>query len=177
MKNEELLVREIRRALDGKWADTKPWILAGRIKELRWDVKDDKLPASAMDKREASWLGRELLRLVQTGDTKTLRQIADARDHLREDGEVFDRKRYQRLKTYLRVYEREGRPPKIKELVKPSGDDKKDMHNERAIRKLLDGLDLRYTSAPTGRPKGSTDSIKRGANAERLRRFRSLLLS
>jgi hypothetical protein len=176
-KIEDRLIREILRALDGKWAGTRPQMLAGRISYLEWDAKDDKLPASALDKDEASWLGRELLRLVQTGDTKTLRQIADARDHLRKDGEVFNRKRYERLRTYLRVYEREGRPPKIKELVKPSGDAKRDMNNERAIRKLLDGLDLPYTDVRTGRPKGSTDSIKRGANSERLRRLRSLLLS
>ena len=169
------LLTALERALDGKWGGTYPQRLVRRISMLRGLAGDEKLRALYED--EISWLGRDLVRLVEMGDTKTLRQIADARDHLRKDGEVHKPKRYERLKAYLYVYEREGRPPTIKELVNPSGDAKRDMNNERAIRKLLDDLDLSYTDVPTGRPKGSTDSIKRRTNSERLRQLRSLLLS
>jgi Asp-tRNA(Asn)/Glu-tRNA(Gln) amidotransferase A subunit family amidase len=163
------LITALLQTLDGKLGGTYPQRLVRRISHLKWDAKGDwLLPASEIDRYEAMWLGPELLRLVQTGDTKTLRQIADARDRLRKDGEMFNRKRFERLYTYLKVYQREGRPPKIKELYKPSGDERRDMHEERAIRKLLNELDLPYTSVPTGHPKGTKNSI----NPERLRQLR-----
>jgi hypothetical protein len=165
------LITEIPRALDGKYGGTYPQMLVRRIGFLAWLAKDEKW--RALHEIERNWLGDVMLRLLQTGDTKTLRQIADARDRLRKDGEVVSRKRYDRLLAYLIVYEREGRSPKIRELFKSSGDAQKDMNNERAIRKLLDDCDLPYSGVPTGRPKGSTNS----KNSERLRRLRSLLLS
>ncbi len=163
---ERRLVAELLRALDGKYGGTYPQMIARRVSQLSIAKK---YPALYED--EINFLGGELLRLVETGDTKTLRRIADARDHVRKDGEVFNRKRYDRLRTYLLVYEREGRPPKIGELIDKSGDDGKDINNERAIRKLLDDLDLPYTPVPTGHPKGKPNST----NAERLRQLRSLL--
>jgi hypothetical protein len=169
-KIERRIVDEGLRALDGKWGGTIPQMLVRRISYLRGLAGDEKLRELYEDERK--WLGDELLRLVATGDTKALRQIADARDCLRKDGEVVNRTRYERLERYLEVYEREGRPPKIKELHRSSGDDRRDMHEERAIRKLLDDVDLPYTNVPTGRPKGVTN-LK---NSERLRPLRSLLL-
>ena len=176
-KIEDRLVREILRALDGKLGATYPQMLARRIIGLESFDKDDKFRAVHED--EKNWLGRELLRLVQTGDTEKLRQVADASEHLRKNRKVFNLKRYERLRAYFKVYEREGRPPKIRELIDVSGDDEKRalnekwaLNNERAIRKLLRDLDLPYTSVPTGHPKGVTNS----RNPERLRRFRSLML-
>jgi hypothetical protein len=164
------LLTALLKALEGKWGGTYPQRLVRRISYLKWDVKGDwLLPASEIDRHEAMWLGAELLRLVQTGDTKTLREIADARDRLRKDGEMFNRKRYERLCAYLEVYEREGRPPKIKETYKPSGDERRDMNEERAIRKLYNELDLFYTSVPTGHPKGTKNSITRNDFANSVR--------
>jgi hypothetical protein len=159
----ERLITKLLRAQDGKYGRTYPLSLVGRICMLQ-DIPDE---------NERKWLGDELIRLVQTGDTKTLRYIAEARDRFLKDArEVFNRKRYDRLRAYLRVYDRGGRPPEIRELFKPSGDLKKDMSEERSIRKLLDDVELPYTRVPTGRPKGVKDS----RNSERLRRLRSLLL-
>jgi hypothetical protein len=172
--SQDRLVREILRALDGKWAGTYPQLLARRISMLDDVAGSEKFRAIYED--EMNWLGSELVRLVQAGDTKTLRQIADARDHLRKDGEMFNRKRYYRLRAYLKIYERTGRPPTIKEILKqldiPGDDERRALNDERGIRKLLDDLDLPYTNVPTGHPKGVTNS----RNSERLRRLRSLLL-
>jgi hypothetical protein len=93
------------RALDGKWAATYPQMLVRRISYLAGLPKDH-----PWYEAEISWLGRELLRLVETGDTKTLKQIVDARDHLRKPGEISNRKRYDRLCAYLKVYERRRTP-------------------------------------------------------------------
>jgi len=152
------LVLESLRALDGKLGGTYPQMLARRIKLASQVPLDEK-----NQKEEDAWLGHALFDLAQT-NTKSLRQVADALDSMRKDGQVKNEKRYSWLWAYLVAYEEAhcGRPPTMKEIIagiEMPDDEAKRAYKERAGRKLLNKIGLPITNVPTGRPKGAKDGV------------------